>query len=88
MIDQELLKLLRCPRSRETVQLAPESLVVKLNDAIGRGELRDFGDQKITQPIDAAVMVDGAKEVYPIRGGIVSMVADEAISIVTIDYHE
>jgi len=87
MIDQELLKMLRCPRSHQAVQMAPESLVIKLNSAIERGELRDVDDQKITHPIEGAVMVPHAKQVYPIRGGIVSMVADEAISIAAIDDH-
>ncbi|TWU43108.1 hypothetical protein Q31b_21450 [Novipirellula aureliae] len=87
MIDKELLKLLRCPRSRRTMQLAPESLVSKLNEAVKRGELRDLGDQKITQPIDAALMVCDGAEVYPIRGGIVSMVAEEAIPTAAVDDH-
>ncbi|TWU41049.1 Trm112 family protein [Novipirellula artificiosorum] len=79
MIDPTLLAILRCPLTGQPLHEAENSLINRINEEIGKGEIRDALDQRITVPIDSGLRIDGGKTVYPIRAGIVCMVADEAI---------
>jgi len=79
MIDPELLQMLRCPIDGIPLQLASESVVARLNEAIAQGEARDRMDQKLTDPVDAALVTADGRRGYPIRHGIPTLIADEAI---------
>ncbi|NNE01461.1 MAG: Trm112 family protein [Pirellulaceae bacterium] len=78
-IDARLVALLRCPVDGSTLAIADADLVNTLNDSIAAGELRDRLDQKITQPIDAALTTPDQRRFYCVRGGIPTLIADEAI---------
>ena len=81
MIDSKLVEMLRCPIDGNRLEIAENTLLKRVNDAIGRGELRDVVDQKVTVPMDAALVNLGANRGYPIRGGIPSLVADQAFEL-------
>ncbi len=49
MIDEKLIRMLRCPIDDSKLALADQPLLQRVNDAIQRGELRDRHDQKVTQ---------------------------------------
>tara|TARA_R110002049_G_scaffold4601_5_gene32749 strand:- start:1047374 stop:1047577 length:204 start_codon:yes stop_codon:yes gene_type:complete len=61
--------------------MADDSLLAKLNDQIGQGTLRDALDQKVDQPLQAGLVTASGTRLYPIRGGIPTLIADEAIPI-------
>ena len=73
--------MLRCPIDGTTLAIADAPLVSRLNDAITSGDLRDRQDQKVTEPIDAALVTEDGKRVYPVRGGIPTLIADESIDL-------
>ncbi len=79
MIDPNLVAMLRCPQTGSTLKLAEKTLVERLNMAIGGGALRDRQGQKINQSIDGALVTSDGQRLYPIRGGIPTMIADESI---------
>lgn len=79
MIDSELLQMLRCPIDGIPLQLASESVVSKLNEAIAQGVSRDRMDQKVTEPVDGALVTADGCRGYPMRNGIPTLIADEAI---------
>ncbi|EMI16775.1 hypothetical protein RMSM_06293 [Rhodopirellula maiorica SM1] len=79
MIDQNLLSMLRCVLSGEPLQPAEPSFVEKINESIKLGELRDRQDQRIHEGIDTGLISKSGGLMYPVRDGIVCMVADEAI---------
>jgi uncharacterized protein YbaR (Trm112 family) len=45
-IDKDLLAILCCPDTKQDVKLADETLIAKLNEAVGRGQLKNRADQR------------------------------------------
>lgn len=81
MIDAEMLAILRCPAEGGQLQLAGERLVQRVNEAISRGEARDRVDQAVTTPIEGGLLPTSCAFLYPIRGGIPSLVREDAIEL-------
>ena len=81
MIEPKLLAVLRCPVTGGELKLAEKTLVERLNAAIDGGTLRDRQDQKVTQAIDGGLVTSDTNRLYPIRGGIPTMIADESIEL-------
>ncbi len=80
MIDAKLLRMLRCPADHSPLAIADKALVSRLNAAIERGEVRDRADQKVIEPIQAGLVTADQKWLYPIRGNIPTLIADQAIA--------
>ena len=79
VIDPDLLAIVRCPVTGGPLQFAVTELVAEVNERIRRGEARDRLDQTVRQPIEGGLVSAAAGLIYPIRGGIPGLVADEAI---------
>jgi uncharacterized protein YbaR (Trm112 family) len=79
MIDPKLVQMLRCPVAGTPLEVADESLVSAVNDAIERGVALDRIDQPVEQKIDGGLR--SGDWLYPIRSGIPTLIADEAIAI-------
>lgn len=81
MIDPKLLAMLRCPIDGTTLAIATDKLVERFNLQIAAGELRDRVDQKISAPIESALVTTDGKRAYLIRGGIPTLIADESVDL-------
>ena len=81
MFDAEIVAMLRCPREGKQLELASTGYVETLNGLIERGVLRDRIGQRVTRRIDGGLVVTGGRFVYPIRGGIATLIADEAMVV-------
>ncbi|TWU54447.1 hypothetical protein Poly51_31660 [Rubripirellula tenax] len=81
MLDQKLISLLRCPIDGTPLKEADSSIIDRVNQAIAAGSLRDRHDQKISRPVDGGLANQSQTRIYPIREGIPSLVADEAIDL-------
>jgi uncharacterized protein YbaR (Trm112 family) len=79
MIRPEFVLMLRCPVDGSSLELADQALIQAVNEAIGRSEAHDRIDQKVERVIDGGLR--SGKWLYPIRDGIPTLVADEAIAI-------
>lgn len=81
MIDEKLLELVQCPISRQKLQIADPQTIKELNEKIAQKSLRDSTDQLVESPLDQGLItMDGAR-LYPVRGGIPTLVADAAIEL-------
>lgn len=80
-INQELLDILVCPESRQTVTLADEQEVAGINQRIARMELVNRAGTVVTQKIDGALIREDRAFFYPIRDDIPIMLIDEAIRL-------
>jgi len=81
MIDPELLKIMCCPETHQPIALAEPSLIEKLNQQIAAGQLKNRAGQPVKEKIDAGLVREDRKFLYPIRGNIPIMLIDEAIPV-------
>ena len=81
MINKELLGILACPETKESVSLVDDELVQKINEKIKEGVLLNRGNQAVTENIDAGLIREDKKYLYPIREDIPIMLIDEAIPL-------
>jgi len=80
-MDDELLKILACPETKEPVALAPQAMVEGINRDIDAGKVTNRGGKPVTEPIDAGLLRADGKVLYPVRNGIPVMLIEEAILI-------
>ncbi len=85
MIDPDLLAMLRCPLTKAQLQFADESTTAQVNEAIHRGEARDQVDQRVEDPIEGGLVSDTAGLLYPIRDGIPTLIAEQAIRMTSVE---
>jgi uncharacterized protein YbaR (Trm112 family) len=80
-IDKDLLAILCCPETRQDVMLAEETLIVRLNDRIEKGELRNKAGQPVTEKLDGGLLRADRKILYPVREDIPIMLIEEGIPV-------
>jgi uncharacterized protein YbaR (Trm112 family) len=81
MLHPELINDLCCPETKQRVHLADATLITSLNDRISSGQARNRGGQPIAERIDAGLLREDGKFLYPIRRNIPIMLIDEAIPL-------
>lgn len=80
-VDKDFLAILCCPETKQSVTLADEALITRVNESIGRGELQNRGKQGVTQQIDGGLVRADGKVLYPIRENIPVMLIEEGIPL-------
>lgn len=81
MIDSELLKILCCPETHQSIAPASADKIEKLNQQIGAGTLKNRAGQLIKEKLDGGLLRADGKFIYPIRQDIPVMLIDEAIPV-------
>ena len=79
MVDAQLLEILCCPETRQELTLAPADMVEELNRRIGAGSLKNRGGEAVKEKIEAGLLREDKKFLYPIREDIPIMLIDEGI---------
>ena len=81
LLTEQSLAMLRCPETRQTLQLADSTLLAKLNGQIAAGTLVNRHGTKLDRPLDGALIRQDAQVVYPILDRIPILLADEGIQL-------
>lgn len=81
MIDQELLEILACPEDKTPVRMAEAAELERLNEAIRAGSVKNRGGEPVTEELEAGLVRQDGKFLYPIREEIPIMLIDEAIEL-------
>lgn len=75
-----LLKLLQCPLTHTAVQVAEPLLVDQINARIKRGGVVSQNGEPVEELFDALLQNEGKTWLIPVRGGIITLVADQLVS--------
>ena len=81
MVDPELLEILVCPETHQSVRPAERELLDRLNKAIQSGGLTNRGGNAVVDPVEEGLVREDDKILYPVREGIPIMLIDEAIEL-------
>ncbi len=81
MLNPELLRLLCCPETHQPVRLADPEVVAGLNERIVAGAVNSRGGQAVRERIDAGLVREDGRFLYPVRQDIPVMLIDEAIPL-------
>ncbi len=85
MIDSELLEILCCPETKQPVTLVEGETIDRINEKIEAGEVKNRGGQPVTEKIEAGLLREDHKFLYPIRDDIPIMLEEEAIPFEAFD---
>ena len=81
MIDAELLKILCCPETHQTLRPADRAVIDKLNAQIATGTLKNRAGQPLQEKLEEGLVRADGKYLYPVRRNIPVMLVDEAIPL-------
>ena len=80
-ISNELLAILVCPESKSPVSIASDLVLDKINLKISEGKLTNRAGQIISKNLEAALIREDLKVIYPIVDGIPVMLIEEGITV-------
>ncbi len=80
-IPDDLLEILVCPETKQPVRLASEQVLAELNQRIRAGELRNRGGDPVAKRLEAGLVREDGKILYPIEDDIPVMLVDESIEL-------
>lgn len=81
MIDKQLLEILACPATYQSLAEAPAELVARLNTAIRAGGVKNVGGEALTAPLEAGLVRKDGGLVYPIKDGIPVLLVNEGVPV-------
>ncbi len=79
MIDSNLLKILCCPETRQSLSMANADVVARLNAGISAGSTKNCGGEAVTETAEEYLVTEDGSRAYAVRSGIPVLLADEAI---------
>ncbi len=85
MVDPKLLDILCCPETKQDLVLVDESVIRRINAAIREGTVKNRGGETVKEKIDAGLLREDRKYLYPIRDDIPIMLIDEGIPFAPFD---
>ena len=83
MIEQNLLDILVCPETKQTLRVADEGLLSDLNASIEAGAVTNRGGEDVRTPLTEALVREDGAALYPVRDDIPIMLIAESIPLPT-----
>ena len=80
-MNLELLSILRCPETRQTLAFAEPAVVERLNAQVAAGTLRNAAGQPVTAKLNYGLVRADGKALYPVRNNVPVLLVDEAIAL-------
>ncbi len=80
-IDPELLEILVCPETKQSLSPASSGLLERLNAAVTDGRATTRAGDAVTEPVSEGLLRNDQRILYPIRQGIPIMLIDESIEV-------
>ena len=80
-MDKYLLTILQCPISKKGLNILKKDQLTKINSAIEGGTLMNHGGILVVEQLDAALITDDGKRIYPVIDDIPVLLEEESISL-------
>ena len=80
-IDNELLEILVCPESQQTVKIASAQILQQLNSEIDAARLRNRSGDIVEKHIEEGLLREDGKVLYIIDDNIPIMLIDQSIKL-------
>ena len=80
MLNQEFVKILACPETKQPLQCADAPAVERINERIAAGLVVNRDGQTVTEKIDDALVRNDGRFFYPVRQDIPVLLIAEAIA--------
>lgn len=74
-----MLTILRCPVTHKGLSLMKKDKLAKVNAAIEAGEVSTLEGVRLAEPLNAALVTDDGKRLYPVNDGIPVLLESESI---------
>jgi uncharacterized protein YbaR (Trm112 family) len=81
VIDKDLLQILACPETHQALAEAGADLLKRINDRIAAGQAKNKAGGEVKQALEAGLVRQDGKILYPIRDGIPVLLIDEGIPV-------
>ena len=81
MVNSELLEILVCPETMQTLKHADAETLGRVNQAVEDGSLENQGGDRVKDPIEEGLVREDGKVLYPVKDDIPVMLLDEAIRL-------
>jgi len=78
-VNGKLLEILCCPVSKTPLTMLGRQKLDKLNDAIKSGEALFVDGEKVTEPLQEALITEDGKVVYPVQDDIPVLLEEKGI---------
>lgn len=81
MIDKDLLSILACPETHQPLREAAEADLAAVNARIAAGGLANVGGKAVAEALQAGLVREDGKRIYPVKDGIPVLLIDEGIDL-------
>lgn len=78
-IDRDLLEMLACPDTRQRLAEAGADVLERVNARVRAKTAKNVGGKPVELELEAGLVRQDGKVVYPIRDGIPVLLVDEGI---------
>ena len=80
-MDKYLLTILQCPISKKGLNFLKKDQLAKINSAIESRKLLSHSGTLVVKHLDAALITDDGKRIYPVNDGIPVLLEEESIGL-------
>jgi uncharacterized protein YbaR (Trm112 family) len=84
-LDAELIQMLRCPVTGAKLGTAPTSVIENLNRQIENGAVKNREGERVAARVENGFINEDQSLIFPVRGGIIILIVDEAIAVAELD---
>ncbi len=81
MIKPELLALLACPQTGQSLSVAGADVLGAVNGRIAAGGVKNVGGADVADQLVEALAREDGQVIYPVRDDIPMLLIDEGISV-------
>jgi len=81
VIDKDLLEILACPQTHQSLAEADAVLLERVNASIAAGKAVNVAGKPVTEKLAEGLVREDRRLVYPIRDGIPLLLVDEGIPL-------